>query len=183
MARKPPLPSEILVGRRRPKDATYRDQLLAGFLNDDGRPVGRVNPSDRWLIPAFTKLRREGLISLGVRIGLGRRPGPLDGIWHLRDGDRPLAEAMAAKARVEETREAARVWAVELVAAIKAQQKAEKARAAITTRFSDPEQAQAWMSGVPVPGFGEKTANDLIREGRADEVLDHVKSVEAGVFA
>lgn len=39
------------------------------------------------------------------------------------------------------------------------------------------------MSTEAVPGFGEMTADDLIRAGRADEVLDHVRAVDAGVSA
>ena len=49
MAKRPFTPSEALVGRPLPKEASYRDQLLAGHLKEDGTPCGRMTPGDRWL--------------------------------------------------------------------------------------------------------------------------------------
>lgn len=183
MPRRPPLPSEVLVGRRRPKDPSHYDTLLAGFINEKGEPVGRTNPSDRWLIPAFTKLRKEGLIRMGMRMGFGGRPGPTDGIWYLRDGEVVLEKARAAKERVSLSQEEILRWHRDFMTAHKVARARASVRSVIIERFGSPEEADAWMSTEAVPGFGEMTADDLISAGRADEVLDHVRAVDAGVSA
>lgn len=113
-------PSEELVGRRLPALPSARDRLLAGFLNGDGKPVGRANPAclaERDLVAAHTKLRKEGLIRMGLRLSLG---GPLqknDGIWYLRDGESALQEAQAARGRVSARDEARKRWARDFRAA------------------------------------------------------------------
>ena len=112
MAR-PLTPSERLVGRRLPALPSARDQLLSGFLDAEGNPVGRATPSgaaERDLVSAHAKLRKERLIHMGLRISFG---GPLrknDGIWYLREGEKPLQEARAARARIIARDEARKQW-------------------------------------------------------------------------
>ena len=43
--------------------------------------------------------------------------------------------------------------------------------------------AYAWYRSEPLPGFSGQTAMQLVREGRADDVLDYVDAVDAGVHA
>ncbi|WP_413716171.1 antitoxin Xre/MbcA/ParS toxin-binding domain-containing protein [Sphingobium sp. B8D3D] len=43
--------------------------------------------------------------------------------------------------------------------------------------------AYAWIRSVPLPGFSGATAMSLIQEGRADDVLEYIDGVDAGVFA
>ena len=46
-----------------------------------------------------------------------------------------------------------------------------------------PAQAAEWYDTVPVPGFGERTANDLVAAGLGDSVMEYFKAVDAGIFA
>ena len=41
----------------------------------------------------------------------------------------------------------------------------------------------AWYRSEPLPGFSGQTAMQLVRSGRADDVLDYIDAVDAGVFA
>jgi hypothetical protein len=50
-------------------------------------------------------------------------------------------------------------------------------------RFGSPLMAYAWYRSEPLPGFSGQTAMQLVRSGRADEVLDYVDAVDAGVHA
>lgn len=176
------LPSEELVGRRRPKDPPNYDVVLSGFLNGNGDPVGRGNPSERWLIPAFTKIRKEGLIRLGVRICLGGRPGPNDGIWYLKDGDAPITKARAASERVRRSRDEISEWNRDLMTAVRMVRARAEVLKIIRDRFGSDEEAESWMDNDPVPGMGGSTASDLIREGRKDAVIEYVTAADAGIF-
>jgi len=53
----------------------------------------------------------------------------------------------------------------------------------VTPRFGSALIAYAWYRSQPLPGFFGFTAMQLVREGRAGEVLDYVDAVDAGVFA
>jgi len=44
-------------------------------------------------------------------------------------------------------------------------------------------QAFAWFTSQPLPPFGQQTAADLFREGRADAVKAYVSSIEVGGYA
>ena len=46
-----------------------------------------------------------------------------------------------------------------------------------------PLAAYAWYRGTPLPGFGERTAEMLVREGRADAVRRYLDEVALGGFA
>lgn len=43
--------------------------------------------------------------------------------------------------------------------------------------------AMTWLSDEPLPGWGARTALDLIRSGQASDVLDWLSAVRAGIYA
>ncbi|GGK34235.1 MbcA/ParS/Xre antitoxin family protein [Salinarimonas ramus] len=43
--------------------------------------------------------------------------------------------------------------------------------------------AYAWYRSEPLAGFGGETAMQLVREGRASEVMEYIDAVDAGVYA
>lgn len=47
----------------------------------------------------------------------------------------------------------------------------------------DEGRAAIWFKHQPLPGWGGKTALDLVRDGKAGTVLDYLESVRAGVYA
>lgn len=53
----------------------------------------------------------------------------------------------------------------------------------VEPRFGSPLIAYAWYRSEPLAGFGGWTAMQLVREGRAAEVMDYIGAVEAGVHA
>lgn len=53
----------------------------------------------------------------------------------------------------------------------------------VEPRFGSALMAYAWYRSEPLPGFSGQTAMQLVRDGRADDVLDYVDAVDAGVHA
>lgn len=53
----------------------------------------------------------------------------------------------------------------------------------VEPRFGSALMAYAWYRSEPLPGFSGQTAMQLVREGRADDVLDYIDAVDAGVHA
>lgn len=53
----------------------------------------------------------------------------------------------------------------------------------VEPRFGSPLMAYAWYRSEPLSGFSGMTAMQLVRSGRAEDVLDYVDSVDAGVHA
>ena len=53
----------------------------------------------------------------------------------------------------------------------------------VEPRFGSALMAYAWYRSEPLPGFSGLTAMQLVRDGRADEVLDYIDAVDAGVHA
>jgi hypothetical protein len=53
----------------------------------------------------------------------------------------------------------------------------------VEPRFGSTLMAYAWYRSEPLPGFSGWTAMQLVREGRADDVLDFIDAVDAGVYA
>lgn len=47
----------------------------------------------------------------------------------------------------------------------------------------DEGRAAIWLKHQPLPGWGGKTALDLLREGKSGAVLDYLESVRAGVYS
>lgn len=50
-------------------------------------------------------------------------------------------------------------------------------------RFGSALMAYAWYRSQPLPGFSGQTAMQLVKSGRADDVLDYIDAVDAGVHA
>ncbi|MCW6512956.1 MbcA/ParS/Xre antitoxin family protein [Lichenifustis flavocetrariae] len=50
-------------------------------------------------------------------------------------------------------------------------------------RFGSVLLAYAWYRSQPLSGFSGQTAMQLVRNGRADEVLDYIDAVDAGIHA
>lgn len=53
----------------------------------------------------------------------------------------------------------------------------------VEPRFGSALIAYAWYRSEPLAGFGGQTAMQLVREGRADEVMTLIDAVDAGVHA
>lgn len=53
----------------------------------------------------------------------------------------------------------------------------------VEPRFGSGMMAYAWYRSEPLPGFSGQTAMQLVRGGRAEEVLDYIDAVDAGVHA
>lgn len=53
----------------------------------------------------------------------------------------------------------------------------------VEPRFGSTLMAYAWYRSEPLSGFSGQTAMQLVRDGRADDVLDYVDAVDAGVHA
>lgn len=53
----------------------------------------------------------------------------------------------------------------------------------IEPRFGSGLMAYAWYRSEPLPGFGGLTAMQLVREHKAQQVLEYIDSVDAGIFA
>lgn len=53
----------------------------------------------------------------------------------------------------------------------------------VEARFGSALMAYAWYRSEPLPGFSGMTAMQLVRSGRADEVLEYIDAVDAGVHA
>ncbi|MBB1251333.1 hypothetical protein [Rhizobium sp. G21] len=53
----------------------------------------------------------------------------------------------------------------------------------VIARFGNEAEAWGWLNSTPLPGHGESTARNLVREGRAQDVLAYIDSVDAGVHA
>ena len=50
-------------------------------------------------------------------------------------------------------------------------------------RFGSPLIAYAWYRSEPLPGFSGQTAMQLVQAGRANDVLEYIDAVDAGVYA
>ncbi|MEM9765191.1 MAG: antitoxin Xre/MbcA/ParS toxin-binding domain-containing protein [Pseudomonadota bacterium] len=53
----------------------------------------------------------------------------------------------------------------------------------VEPRFGSALMAYAWYRSEPLPGLGGRTAMQMVREGRAGEVLDLIDAVDAGIHA
>lgn len=53
----------------------------------------------------------------------------------------------------------------------------------VQPRFGSDLIAYAWYRSEPLAGFDGRTAMQLVREGKAQQVLDYIDAVDAGVFA
>lgn len=53
----------------------------------------------------------------------------------------------------------------------------------VEPRFGSGLIAYAWYRSEPLPGFSGQTAMQMVRSGQANEVLDYIDAVDAGVYA
>lgn len=53
----------------------------------------------------------------------------------------------------------------------------------VEPRFGSALMAYAWYRSEPLAGFSGQTAMQLVRGGHADDVLDYIDAVDAGVHA
>ena len=53
----------------------------------------------------------------------------------------------------------------------------------VEPRFGSALMAYAWYRSEPLSGFSGQTAMQLVRGGRAEDVLDYIDAVDAGVHA
>lgn len=53
----------------------------------------------------------------------------------------------------------------------------------VEPRFGSALIAYAWYRSEPLSGFAGQTAMQLVRDGRAEDVLDYIDAVDAGVYA
>jgi uncharacterized protein (DUF2384 family) len=53
----------------------------------------------------------------------------------------------------------------------------------VEPRFGSGLMAYAWYRSEPLPGFSGQTAMQLVRAGRAADVLEYIDAVDAGVYA
>ena len=53
----------------------------------------------------------------------------------------------------------------------------------VEPRFGSALMAYAWYRSEPLPGFSGHTAMQLVRGGRAEDVLDYIDAVDASVHA
>lgn len=60
---------------------------------------------------------------------------------------------------------------------------AEELLEAVRPRFESAEAALAWYQFEPLPGFGGRTAMQLVDAGHASEVLEFLAAVDAGIYA
>jgi len=53
----------------------------------------------------------------------------------------------------------------------------------ITAWAGGSEQAMAWYRAEPIPAFGDRTAESLVKAGDAASVRDYLDAIAAGAFA
>lgn len=53
----------------------------------------------------------------------------------------------------------------------------------VQPRFGSELMAYAWYRSEPLPGFDGRTAMQLVQDGKAQQVLEYIDAVDAGVFA
>ncbi len=53
----------------------------------------------------------------------------------------------------------------------------------VEPRFGSALMAYAWYRSEPLAGLSGQTAMQLVRAGRAEDVLDYIDAIDAGVFA
>ncbi len=53
----------------------------------------------------------------------------------------------------------------------------------VTPRFGSELMAYAWFRSEPLPGFDGQTAMQLVQAGKAQQVLEYIDAVDAGVYA
>jgi hypothetical protein len=55
--------------------------------------------------------------------------------------------------------------------------------ALVEPRFGSTERARHWFKTEPLPGFSGRTAQQLVRAGRAAEVREFVAAIDVGIHS
>ncbi|WP_416385195.1 MbcA/ParS/Xre antitoxin family protein [Sphingomonas sp. LY54] len=55
--------------------------------------------------------------------------------------------------------------------------------ALVEPRFGSTERARHWFETEPLPGFGGRTAKQLVTAGRAGEVREFMAAIDAGIHS
>lgn len=53
----------------------------------------------------------------------------------------------------------------------------------VEPRFGSAELAREWYDQAALPGFDDKTAAQLVQDGRGEDVVEFIRAVDAGVHA
>jgi hypothetical protein len=53
----------------------------------------------------------------------------------------------------------------------------------VADRFAEPEAAEEWFATGSLPGYGDRTPEQLVRDGHVDRVIEAVDAANAGVYA
>jgi uncharacterized protein (DUF2384 family) len=53
----------------------------------------------------------------------------------------------------------------------------------VTSWTGSPGRAFAWFRSQPLPSFGDRTAEDLVKDGRAQAVKDYLSRIAEGGYA
>jgi uncharacterized protein (DUF2384 family) len=53
----------------------------------------------------------------------------------------------------------------------------------VEPRFGSELMAYAWYRSEPLPGFDGRSAMQLVQDGKAQQVLEYIDAVDAGIFA
>ncbi len=53
----------------------------------------------------------------------------------------------------------------------------------VQPRFGSELMAYAWFRSEPLPGFDGRTAMQLVQDGKAQQILEYIDAVDAGVYA
>jgi hypothetical protein len=53
----------------------------------------------------------------------------------------------------------------------------------VEPRFGSAELAREWYDQAPLPGFSDKTAAQLVQDGRGEDVVKFIEAVDAGLQA
>lgn len=53
----------------------------------------------------------------------------------------------------------------------------------LAPRFESAQVAYAWYRSQPIPSFSNQTAMQLVKAGRANEVLEFIDAIDAGVYS
>jgi len=59
----------------------------------------------------------------------------------------------------------------------------ERVMVVVRPRFPTPDLAMQWFREESIPGFSGSTAAQLVEAGRADDVVEYLAAVDAGIHA
>jgi uncharacterized protein (DUF2384 family) len=109
----------------------------------------------------------------------------------IRDGDMIAPKRMAARLRVPLTQLSRLAHVNRNTLTAKAGSAAVQERLGAIARIiakaaelsGDEGRAIIWFRHQPIPGFGNKTAEEIVEDGHAEAILWYLEGLEAGVYA